>query len=112
MVPAQYKMKYTLIIIAWLFTTGSQAQVTVPDSWYDHKIQEQVQAVTEVMFHDVVNPPAAARFYAYVALTGYVTLSIGDNALPAFQRSFKNFPGITFDKLWAARSEERRVGKE
>src|SRR6185369_11939222 len=66
--------------------------------WYDHKIQEQVQAVTEVMFHDVVNPPAAARFYAYILLTGYATLSFGDNSLPAFQLFFKDFPRIVFDK--------------
>ena len=35
------------------------------------QLTQQVWSLTEVMYHDVVNPPAAARFYAYSLLTGY-----------------------------------------
>jgi PAP2 superfamily len=34
-------------------------------------IRQEVAAITQVMFHDVTDPPAAARFYAYSILTGY-----------------------------------------
>jgi len=57
-------------------------------------VQQTVWDLTEVMYHDVVNPPAAARFYAYSILTGYEILSQLDNDLPLFQRNFKNYPSI------------------
>jgi hypothetical protein len=57
-------------------------------------IQQQVWSLTEVMYHDVVNPPAAARFYSYSLLTGYEILSRLDSDMPAFQREFKNYPRI------------------
>lgn len=55
-------------------------------------VQQAVAALTEVMYHDVVNPPAAARFYAYSLLAGYETLSTKNGSLPAFPKKFKNFP--------------------
>src|SRR4051794_38576027 len=57
-------------------------------------IQQQVWSLTEVMYHDVVNPPAAARFYSYSLLTGYEILSRLDSDVPAFQTGFKNYPLI------------------
>jgi hypothetical protein len=54
-------------------------------------VQQQVWSLTEVMYHDVVNPPAAARFYSYSLLTGYEILSQLETDLPRFQTSFKNY---------------------
>jgi hypothetical protein len=55
-------------------------------------VQQQVWSLTEVMYHDVVNPPAAARFYSYSLLTGYEILSQLEKDMPLFQRDFKNYP--------------------
>lgn len=55
-------------------------------------IQQQVWALTETMYHDVVNPPAAARFYAYSLLTGYEILSALDSSAPKFQLNLKDYP--------------------
>ena len=55
-------------------------------------VQQQVWALTEVMYHDVVNPPAAARFYSYSLLTGYEILSQFDKEMLLFQRNFKDYP--------------------
>jgi hypothetical protein len=38
-------------------------------------IDQVLNQSTEMMVHDVSNPPLAARFYAYVCLAGYQTLS-------------------------------------
>lgn len=57
-------------------------------------VQQTVWSLTEVMYHDVVNPPAAARFYAYSILTGYEIISQLEKDLPLFQRNFKNYPSI------------------
>lgn len=58
------------------------------------KLREQVFALTKVMYHDVVNPPAAARFYAYCMLTAYEIQSQMDATLPSFQKKFKDYPSF------------------
>ena len=80
-------MKRICFFIPILFNTAIAQQQTA-------SIQHQVWALTEVMYHDVVNPPAAARFYAYSILTGYEILSQLDKSMPLFQKSFKNYPDI------------------
>jgi len=61
-------------------------------------IQQEVWSLTEVMFHDVVNPPAAARFYSYCLLTGYEVYSQLDTAALLFQRKFRDYPQINLHK--------------
>lgn len=77
-------MKPCLILL--LLFQCAQAQVRT--------VQDATWSLTEVMFHDVVNPPAAARFYAYSLLTGYQIASALDHSLPAFYSQFRNYPAI------------------
>jgi membrane-associated phospholipid phosphatase len=69
-------------------------------------VQQEVWALTEVMYHDVVNPPAAARFYAYSVLTGYEILSRLEKDMPLFQRNFENYPVINTE------SNTSKINKE
>ena len=46
------------------------------------------------MYHDAVNPPAAARFYAYAMLTGYEILSQLDPSVSSFQKTLRDYPMI------------------
>jgi hypothetical protein len=55
-------------------------------------IRRATWALTEVMYHDVVNPPAAARFYSYSLLTGYEILCQLDPLSPRFQKSLRQYP--------------------
>ena len=47
-------------------------------------IQSTVWSLTEVMYHDVINPPAAARFYAYSLLAGYQLADFFDSSITRF----------------------------
>jgi hypothetical protein len=85
-------VKSALIILSVFFSLLTTAQRPVPLKWYEGRIQQQVAAVTEVLFHDVINPPAAARFYAYTILSGYELATQVDLSLPRFQRRFKQYP--------------------
>jgi hypothetical protein len=87
-------MKKTFLISLILLWKLLPAQRPVDASWYEGKIQQQVAAVTEVLFHDVVNPPAAARFYAYTVLAAYELVSLNDKAIPDFQRKFRQYPAF------------------
>lgn len=86
-------MKRILLLI--VLTNGNAiAQKQFPT------IQQQVWSLTEVMYHDVANPPAAARFYAYALLAGYETLSQLDDTVLQFQKKLNAYPAITvpFDR--------------
>jgi hypothetical protein len=72
-------------------------------------VQQAVASITEIMYHDVVNPPAAARFYAYALLAGYETLSPKNSRLPAFPQRFKNFPPPLVDTFPAKRNDTLAV---
>jgi hypothetical protein len=87
-------VKISWTILLFLFLQDLSAQID--SKWYEGKIQQQVYAVTEVLFHDVINPPAAARFYAYTILTGYELASMNNKEMPSFQRKFKEYPVVDF----------------
>jgi hypothetical protein len=48
--------------------------------------------LSEVMLHDVVNPPAASRFYAYAMLGAYEAMYAGDKDQPDLTRAFVHDP--------------------
>lgn len=58
------------------------------------RLRQEVFELTKVMYHDVVNPPAAARFYAYCMLTGYEIQWQFNKSSPSFQKKFKGYPAI------------------
>lgn len=81
------KRCFHIILILFLFIKSHGQN-------YVSSVQQQVFALTEVMFHDVVNPPAAARFYSYSILTGYEILSNLDDSLNNFHKNIKDFPVV------------------
>ncbi|MEJ7766415.1 MAG: vanadium-dependent haloperoxidase [Chitinophagaceae bacterium] len=54
-----------------------------------------VNDMTELMIHDVTNPPLAARFFAYTLLAGYEVASKNDSSLLSFRGRLNNYPDIT-----------------
>jgi hypothetical protein len=84
-------MKKLFIIVACFYHVCS-GQPTNEN--YRPTIQQQVWSLTEVMYHDVVNPPAAARFYAYSVLTGYEILSRVDTSVTQLQKQLNLYPSV------------------
>jgi hypothetical protein len=69
-------MKYIWVLILWVgFSTCAFCQKKNRDDFHVRKYTENVFRITEVLFHDVVNPPAAARFYAYATLSANQVVS-------------------------------------
>jgi hypothetical protein len=59
--------------------------------------------LSEVMLHDVVNPPAASRFYAYSMLAAYRVTHSGDTTRENITRSFAHdphFETVPFPQRW------------
>ncbi|MBO9200698.1 MULTISPECIES: vanadium-dependent haloperoxidase [Niastella] len=60
-------------------------------------LQPAVFSLSKVMMHDVVNPPAAARYYAYCMLGAYEIISRNDPTVIPLSNFIKQYssPGIT-----------------
>ena len=70
-------MKKKLLYLSFciLFCSQVIAQTKNNDGAETLLFTENVFHLSEVMLHDVANPPAAGRFYAYALLGAYETLS-------------------------------------
>ena len=57
-----------------------------------------LKLVTNVMLNDVASPVAASRYYAYISIASYQTLSCYDQIrFPALEGSLNYFPSIKID---------------
>lgn len=54
-----------------------------------------VNAVTMVMVHDVVSPPIAARYYAYIMMGAYNIVAAHNKSIPQLQRFVKDYKANT-----------------
>jgi hypothetical protein len=57
-------------------------------------LADNVFYLSEVMLHDVANPPAASRFYAYAMLGAYEAALCSQQKLPNINLKFNVDPGI------------------
>ncbi len=59
------------ISLFFLISIGSCRQRGVSPQLSNDDISKVINCMTDVMVHDVTNPPLAARFFAYTCLAGY-----------------------------------------
>ncbi|MGZ5246057.1 MAG: vanadium-dependent haloperoxidase [Flavitalea sp.] len=60
----------------------------------NQQIQETVTAMTDIMVHDITNPPLAARFFSYSLLSGYEIISKHDSTMPSMKGKVNEYPDI------------------
>ncbi len=51
-------------------------------------------AMTDIMIHDITNPPLAARFFAYTCLSGYEIISQNDPAFKSMHNRLNEYPDL------------------
>ncbi len=111
--------KFVLYTIAALsmIAPGVLAQSKQADATGD--FAAQTFELSKVMLHDVVNPPAASRFYAYAMLTAYQVVRAHDPTLPDYSQKFNVPPTFTavavpdpFDPVFAATYAMLELGKQ
>ena len=80
---------------------------------------DQLFQISAVMLHDVVNPPAASRYYAYATLAAYQVVQAHHPEMPDLASHFKekpDFSGITApasaDPVFAATYAMLELGKK
>ena len=66
-------------------------------------ISAVITKMTDIMLHDITNPPLAARFFSYTCLAGYEVVSQNRIQFKSMYGSLKNYPKIKKpDSLGAA----------
>jgi hypothetical protein len=62
-------------------------------------IDSVARRMTDIMVHDVTNPPLAARFFAYSFLSGYEIVSQNNPSVINMKGLLKDYPSITKPNL-------------
>jgi hypothetical protein len=57
-------------------------------------INNVITKMTDIMVHDVTNPPLAARFFSYACLTGYEVVSENDSSIKSLLGVLNDYPQI------------------
>src|SRR5215831_16382749 len=57
-------------------------------------ISQVITKMTDIMVHDVTNPPLAARFFSYACLSGYEVVSENDSSIKSMHGTLNNYPEI------------------
>ena len=86
-------MKRLFIVILFFYhTVNGQTKKSIPGYL---EIQPAVFSLSMVMMHDVVNPPAASRFYSYAVLGAYEIVAQNNAEIPALANLLKKYTPVT-----------------
>jgi hypothetical protein len=80
-------MRWIISCIFFFIAVESKSQ----GKGFEQELQPAVFSLTMVMMHDVVNPPAAARFYTYSTLGAYDFMSRLNKDLPRPSTFFRQY---------------------
>src|SRR6185437_1277824 len=87
------KRRAFAFLILVLFTGGCSKNKPAP-KLVAKDVTKVINKMTELMVHDVTNPPLAARFFAYSCLAGYEVVSENNPELKDMYGKLKQYPRI------------------
>ena len=80
-------------IILIIFFTGCKQEKKLPE-FTSKDISTVITNMTEIMVHDITNPPLAARFFAYACLAGYEVVSQHNKDIPDLHGMLNEYADI------------------
>ncbi len=86
--------KIGVVILLYCNIASAQGKKHLP-TYLD--VQPAIFSLSMVMMHDVVNPPAASRFYAYAMLGAYEIVSQNNKTIPVLSTLLKNYKSTPFN---------------
>jgi hypothetical protein len=86
------KYIFTLIAVCFLIQCKNTSAPT--PQLQPIEIQKVVDKMTEIMVHDITNPPLAARFFSYACLAGYEVAAEHETTLRPMQGVLNEYPTI------------------
>lgn len=86
-----------LLLFGLFFITSSCNKKNQPELT-NRDVGKVISQMSELMVHDVTNPPLAARFFAYTCLAGYEAVSENDKHIKSMQGVLNEYPVIKVPK--------------
>ncbi len=87
------RMLYTFFL--FLLLAACKEQQEKPVEFSSRQISEVIARMTDIMVHDVTNPPLASRFFSYACLAGYEVVSQHDSTYTSMYGVLNGYPKIT-----------------
>ena len=88
-------MRNLIAIILFLFVAASCSQhKEVTQKFSNTDISHVMSEMTDIMLHDVTNPPLATRFFSYACLAGYEIISQNDSSFAKMYGVLNGYPDI------------------
>ncbi len=91
---SRFKTLMTIISILFflfLFFSFCKQTNTQAPQLNANEIQNVIQHMTDLMVHDITNPPLAARFFSYTCLAGYEVVTQNDTTLHSLSGVINEF---------------------
>ena len=89
----RFRSLVLLTVVANLFCTGCKKN-NVDSLLTNTDISNVISQMTELMVHDVTNPPLAARFFSYACLSGYEVVSQNNGSFKSMQGIINDYPAL------------------
>lgn len=87
------KVVICITAITFLFFSNCKNR-SVNYSFSNKDISKVVWQMTELMVHDVTNPPLASRFFSYACLAGYEVVSQNNPKFKSMHGILNNYPAL------------------
>jgi hypothetical protein len=86
------KYIYSCVLLFSLFSCTKKVPTSPEITAQD--ISKVITQMTDVMIHDVSNPPLAARFFAYSCLAAHEVIALHETEFPSMYGKLTDFPKI------------------
>jgi hypothetical protein len=83
-----------LIILIIMCGMGCKQQPGKQPSFIGNDISQVITQMTDIMIHDITNPPLAARFFSYACLSGYEVIAQNDTAFRSMHGVLNGYPDL------------------
>lgn len=85
---------HTAIFIFMLAITACTTRTQKEPVLTSAVIGQVIDQMTEVMIHDITNPPLAARFFSYACLAGYEVVAQNNEAYKSMYGALNEYPDL------------------
>ncbi len=79
------------MIVIFTISCGKQKKIELSNK----DVRMVIDSMTDIMVHDVTNPPLAARFFSYSLLSAYEIVSKHDAKIPNMYGRLNNYPELS-----------------
>ncbi len=86
--------QFAFVTMLAIFFFSSCTNHSVNAGFNNGDISKVITEMTELMVHDVTNPPLAARFFSYACLSGYEIISQNDLKFKSMYGVLNDYPAL------------------